>query len=258
MDVFVSIAKKVVEVLQLKFPEGGEEESVILEMKDVFLHGFIHVFQKCEALISNKGNSLLYKAMLSGYDGSTFDLIDRSNLENLAIKAVDRLLDSTGKVSKSNHFILHFDEMQLWATSPFNRDPKRQVSPSDFPKYRLIALSEALIGFKGRNIRFAISGTNIQQDRVLRISSQVKIFTLTLPLFSEESVLQLLDLFCNVKHLDQELLRVKIGSSLAGCVRSCEYFFDVVKTKFETSPAEQVTVEDLEKVSIYSNYKFHH
>lgn len=256
MDVLASIAKKTDEVLNAKFPKGGEEESVIREMKDVFLHGLTHVFQKCEALISKQGSSLLYNAKLNDYDGSTFDSVKRSTLEKLATQAINALLVATGNVSKSNHFILHFDEMQSWATSPFRRDPKRQVSPSDFSRYRLIALSEVLLVFKGRNIRFAFSGTNIEQGRVLRISSQVKIFPLSLPLFSEMAVLQLLDLLCNAEHLDREQLRVKIGSYLAGCVRSCEYFFDDIHTKFATTPAEQVTVEDLEKVGVIREYRF--
>lgn len=61
-----------------------------------------------------------------------------------------------------------------------------------------------------------------------------------------------------MEHLDKDQLQKKIAAKLAGCVRSCEYFLDDVKRKFATTPAEQVTVEELEKVSIYSNYKFHH
>jgi len=178
-------------------------------------------------------------------------------LGKLATQAVDTLLISTAKVSKSNNFILHFDEMQLCATSPFKRDPKRQVSPNDFSKYRLIAFSEALLVFKVRNIRFAFSGTNIEQSRILRISSQVKTCTLLLPLFSEEAVLKLLDLLCNVEHLDRNLLRDKIGSYSSGCVCSCEYFFGEVKMKFSTTPKDQVTVEDLQSIITISSETFY-
>lgn len=60
MDVLKSIEEKFDTVLKAKFPERGDEESVIREMKDVFLHRLTHVFQKCEALILKKGISLLY------------------------------------------------------------------------------------------------------------------------------------------------------------------------------------------------------
>jgi hypothetical protein len=262
MGVLAPIANKVETVLKAKFPEGGEEELVVEEMKAVFLHGLTHIFRKCESLISKDGTSLLYRANLNDYDESTFDA-ERSIIEKLALQAVNTLLHATGKVSKSDHFILHFDEMQSWATTPFERNGKRHVSPRDFSKYRLIALSEALIVFKGKNIRFVISGTNIKQRQVLRISSQVKTKSLRLPLFSEDAVLQLLEFLCNLRHLDRELLRVKIGSRLAGCVRSCEYFLEDVINKFANTPAEQITVEDLEKVHtllpyifIYLNYKY--
>lgn len=106
------LKKKAAVVLKAKFPEGAEEADVIREMKAVYLHGLTHVFQKCEALISEQGTALLYNAKLNDYDGTTFDLTDRSLLERQATQAVDALLVSTGKVSKSNHFICHFDEMQ--------------------------------------------------------------------------------------------------------------------------------------------------
>jgi len=60
MDVLKSIEEKFDTVLKAKFPQRGDEESVIREMKDVFLHRLTHVFQKCEALILKKGISLLY------------------------------------------------------------------------------------------------------------------------------------------------------------------------------------------------------
>ena len=250
MGVLASIEGKLNKVLKAKFPNGGEEESIIQEMRNVFLHGLTHVFQKCEELILKQKLSILYKANLNDYNESTFDSVDKSTIEESALKAVKSLLISTGKVSNSNYFFLHFDEMQAWATTPFKREPKRHVSLSDSRKYLLVALSEALL-FKGENIRFAISGINIKQGSVLRISSQVKTSTLSLPLLSEETILQLLDLFCNTEHLDRDQLRVKIGSYLAGCARSCEYFLDDIKRKFSTISAEQVTLDELEHVSIY-------
>src|SRR5579885_1052371 len=85
-------------------------------LKAKFLHGLTHVFQKCEELILKQKLSILYKANLNDYNESTFDSVDKSTIEESALKAVKSLLISTGKVSNSNYFFLHFDEMQAWAT----------------------------------------------------------------------------------------------------------------------------------------------
>lgn len=59
-----------------------------------------------------------------------------------------------------------------------------------------------------------------------------------------------------MNHLDRELLRVKVAAPLAGCASSCEVFLEEVEYKFATTPAKLVTVEDLERVHIYSQISF--
>lgn len=175
MGGFAGIETKVRQNLKAKFPKGGAEDAVIREMRDTFLHGLSHVFQKCKALISESGTAILYKDRFAYYDHSKFDA-DRPNIEALALQAVNELINATGKVSKSNHFSLHFDGMSGWATNtPINRDPKRHVSPSDFSKYLLVALAEALSVLKGTHIRFVLTGSNVS-------STSVKTKSLYLPL----------------------------------------------------------------------------
>lgn len=192
---------------------------------------------------------LLTKDLIGGFDGSKLDLLDVVRLKTFATQAARKLLETTQQFSNSDHFIIHFDEMQLWKTVFFRRNPDSIVFPNQFRKYLLIALTESLQFFKPYNIQFAISGTNVEQSSVLCAYSHIKTWKLQLPLFSKEAVLQLLDLFCNMQHLDQQLVQERIASKLAGCVRSCEYFFQYLKKQFSNIPPEQVKIEDLEKVN---------
>jgi hypothetical protein len=145
---------------------------------------------------------------------------------------------------------MHFDEMQLWVVKEiFQRDPKRNLTPQDFKDYYLLGLSDAMLAFKETNIRFVITGTNIEQGGGLRITRQVKTKTLYLPHFSEEAILEILGRLCNIEHLDTEHLKTKVATPLAGCPRSCEYFFTKAQERLDGLPTNEVTVDTLAQVS---------
>jgi hypothetical protein len=242
-----SIQKHIENELAANFPRGGPEIEALKIIKAVFLNGFLdflHLFKKCAHKIRETKSVLLYQQDLNGYKGVLED--ERLN------EAAKDLIKVTTEFSKSKtgYFVMHFDELQQWAVSEwFTREDKRHVAPEDFRKYYLLGLSDAMLAFKGTNIRFVISGTNIEQGRVLRISSQVKTKTLYLPLFSEEAFIELLERFFNIGHLDREELRTKIAAPLAGCARSCEYFFTQVKKTFQNLSPNEVTVDALVSVN---------
>jgi hypothetical protein len=242
-----SIQIHVEKELAARFPHGGPEEEVLKTIKLVFMHGFLHLFTKCVQKIEETKFVMLYEQNLNDYK-STLD--DPANLDERLNKAMENLIAITAKYSKTGLFVMHFDEIQKWAVEEwFKRDGDRQVLPMDFRKYYLLGLSDAMLTFKGTNMRFVISGTNIEQGKALRISSQVKTKTLYLPLFSEEAILTLLKKLYNVDHLDEQELKLNIAAPLAGCARSSEYFFSEVQIAFQKLPPKEVSVDALVPVN---------
>jgi hypothetical protein len=246
-----SIQGHIKAVLKKNFPEGGKEVDVLDEIKNVFLYGFLHLFKKCTQKIRELGTVNLYQQDLNNYNVTEYEEKCLSgSLGSNVLEASNELLKAVAEyVKERDNFVFHFDEIQKWAVdSWFARNNEHFVLPGDFYKYYLLGLSNAMTTFKGTPIRFIISGTNIEQGTVLRISSQVKTEHLYLPLFSEESTLEMLKQLCNIQHLDEEELRDKIAKPLAGCARSCEYFFSDILQKLRDCEATKVTVTDLEKV----------
>ena len=64
--------------------------------------------------------------------------------------------------------------MQQWAVEDFKRDSNCFVEESYYSNYYMIAFCEALVVFKETGLRFVISGTNVEQGKVLQYHSQIK------------------------------------------------------------------------------------
>jgi hypothetical protein len=236
--------------LRKNFPNGGKEGDVVKKLQSIFYHYFIHLFNKCADEICKHKTTNLRGRNLNDYDISTF-IDDVATLKPRTQNSLNMLTSIVENENFTGHFIFHFDEMQLWAFEEFTRDASRDVDPTDFRKYYLLAFCDSLQDFKGTFFRCIISGTNVQFKKVLQRQSQMKFKKLILPLFSEEAIFQLLELFCHLDHLDKDQLTQQIISPLAGCVRSVEYFLKAISERFANFDQNSVTLKELDRVFRY-------
>jgi hypothetical protein len=228
------------------YPKGGLEENILERLTAGFLHGLSHIFNHYLAIVTQTQNLIIGRQADLRYEPPGIVSLDLGSAIQLATQSATSLMPVMNGMG-AKYLLVHFDETQNWTTNQLEREGARFVPPQDFRNYLLLALTDAMMIFKPFSIRFALTGTDVTQSHYLRLSSQMKICRILLPVFSETAVLEALNQMCNLQHLDDQQLRRTVVARLAGCPRNVEYFLRAL-LKYQDWPPAAVTMDILHEV----------